>query len=54
MTKPAQLKHPDTMYLKTAVGWIQLGDYDSANDELENIRVGVLNLRCFIYSHHKQ
>ena len=54
MTKLAQLKHPDTMYLKTAVGWIQLGDYDSANDELENIRAGVLNLRCFIYSHHKQ
>ncbi|MDC0065628.1 hypothetical protein OAK15_04140 [Verrucomicrobia bacterium] len=45
MTKLAQLKHPDTMYLKTAVGWIQLGDYDSTNDELENIRAGVARSR---------
>ena len=60
MTKLAQLKHPDPMYLKAAAGWIQLGDYDSANDELENIRAewrahpDVLNLRWLIYSHHEQ
>ena len=44
MTNLAQLKHPDPMHLKAAAGWIQLGDYDSANDELENIRAGVLHL----------
>ena len=60
MTKLAQLQHPDPMYLKAAAGWIQLGDYDSANDELENIRAewrahpDVLNLRWLIYSHHEQ
>ena len=60
MPKLAQLKHPDTMHFKAAVGWIQLGDYDSANDELENIRAewrahpDVLELRWLIYSHHEQ
>ena len=60
MTKLAQLKHPDPMHLKAAAGWIQLGDYDAANDELENIRAewrahpDVLDLRWFIYSHHEQ
>ena len=60
MTKLAQLQHPDPMHLKAAVGWIQLGDYDSANDELENIRAewrahpDVLDLRWLIYSHHEQ
>ena len=38
MPKLVQLKHPDPMHLKAAAGWIQLGDYDSANDELEKIR----------------
>ena len=38
MTKLTQLQHPDTMHLEAAAGWIQLGDYDSANDELEKIR----------------
>ena len=38
MTKLAQPQHPDTMHLEAAAGWIQLGDYDSANDELEKIR----------------
>jgi predicted Zn-dependent protease len=48
------------MHLNAAVGWIQLGDYDSANDELENIRAewrahpDVLELRWLIYSHHEQ
>jgi hypothetical protein len=57
MTKLAQLKYPDPMHLKAAAGWIQLGDYDSANDELEKIRAewrahpDVLDLRWFIYSH---
>ena len=37
MTKLAQLQHPDPMHLEAAAGWIQLGDYDSANDELEKI-----------------
>ena len=60
MTKLAQLKHPDTMHLKAAVGWIQLGDYDSANDELEKIRAewrahpDVLDLRWLIYSNDEQ
>ena len=60
MTNLAQLKHPDPMHLKAAAGWIQLGDYDSANDELENIRAewrahpDVLELRWLIYSHHEQ
>jgi uncharacterized protein HemY len=60
MTKLAQLKHPDPMHLEAAAGWIQLGDYDAANDELENIRAewrahpDVLNLRWLIYSHHEQ
>jgi len=48
------------MHLNAATGWIQLGDYDAANDELENIRAewrahpDVLNLRWLIYSHHEQ
>ena len=60
MPKLAQLKHPHTMHLETAAGWIQLGDYDSANDELEKIRPewrthpNVLELRWLIYSHHEQ
>ena len=60
MPKLAQLKHPDPMHLSAAAGWIQLGDYDAANDELENIRAewrahpDVLNLRWLIYSHHEQ
>ena len=60
MPKLAQLKHPDPMHLSAAAGWIQLGDYDAANDELENIRAewrahpDVLDLRWLIYSHHEQ
>ena len=60
MPKLAQLQHPDTVHLEAAAGWIQLGDYDSANDELEKIRAewrahpDVLDLRWLIYSHHKQ
>ena len=60
MTKLAQLKHPDPMHLEAAAGWIQLGDYDSANDELEKIRAewrahpDVLDLRWLIYSNDEQ
>ena len=60
MTKLAQLQHPDPMHLEAAAGWIQLGDYDSANEELEKIRAewsehpDVLDLRWLIYSHHEQ
>ena len=60
MPKLAQLKHPDTMHLEAAAGWIQLGDYDSANDELEKIRAewrahpDVLDLRWLIYSNDEQ
>ena len=60
MTKLAQLQHPDPMHLEAAAGWIQLGDYNSANDELEKIRAewrahpDVLDLRWLIYSHHEQ
>ena len=48
------------MHLEAAVGWIQLGDYDSANDELEKIRAewrvhpDVLDLRWLIYSNDEQ
>ena len=60
MPKLTQLQHPDTVHLESAAGWIQLGDYDSANEELENIRAewrvhpDVLELRWLIYSHHGQ
>ena len=60
MPKLAQLQHPDTVHLEAAAGWIELGDYDSANEELENIREewrvypDVLELRWLIYSHHEQ
>ena len=60
MTKLAQLQHPDPMHLEAAAGWIPLGDYNSANDELEKIRAewrahpDVLDLRWLIYSHHEQ
>ena len=60
MTKLAQLQHPDPMHLEAAAGWIQLGDYNSANDELEKIRTewhthpDVLDLRWLIYAHNKQ
>ena len=60
MTKLAQLQYPDPMHLEAAAGWIQLGDYDSANDELENIRAewrahpDVLELRWLIYSNDEQ
>ena len=60
MTKLAQLQYPDPMHLEAAAGWIQLGDYNSANDELENIRAewrahpDVLDMRWLIYSHHEQ
>ena len=48
------------MHLEAAAGWIQLGDYDSANDELEKIRAewrahpDVLDLRWLIYSNDEQ
>ena len=60
MPKLAPLKHPDPMHLNAAAGWIQLGDCDFANDELEKIRAewrahpDVLELRWLIYSHHEQ
>ena len=60
MPKLAQLQHPDTMHLEAADGWIQLGDYDSANDELEKIHAegrshpDVLDLRWLIYSNDEQ
>ena len=60
MTKLAQLQYPDPMHLNAAAGWSQLGDYDSANDELEKIRAewrghpDVLDLRWLIYAHHEQ
>jgi hypothetical protein len=48
------------MHLNAAAGWIQLGDYVSVNDELENISAewrthpDVLDLRWLIYAHHEQ
>ena len=60
MPNQSQLQHPDTIYLEAAAGWIELEDYDSANEELENIRADwrehpdILDLRCLIYAHYKQ
>lgn len=49
------LTHPDDIYLRAALGWLELGDHLSANEELELIRPewrahpDVLDLRCVIY-----
>ena len=56
MTKPLKkLPHPDDHHLVAAEGWLELGDWREANDELENITPGlrahpfVLEARYKIY-----
>ena len=50
-----KLEHPDTIHLQAAQGWLGLGNYLEANDELENISPAnkahpdVLQVRCKIY-----
>jgi hypothetical protein len=31
------LGHPDSFHLQAAVGWLELGNFTEANEELENI-----------------
>jgi len=51
------LQPPDSLHLQAAEGWIGLGDYAAANDELEQIAAAnrahpdVLQLRWRIYAH---
>ena len=50
------LQPPDSIHLQAAEGWIGLGDYAAANDELEQISVAsrvhpdVLQLRWRIFA----
>ena len=50
------LKHPDSLHLQAALGWLELGNHIEANEELEQIRPqlrvhpDVLEVRWQIYS----
>lgn len=54
------LTPPDSHFLLAAQGWIELGNYREANDELERISTplrvhpDVLEIRCQVYSHAKK
>ena len=54
---PEPLQPPDSLHLRAAEGWIGLGDYSSANEELLRISAlnrahpDVLQLRWRIYAH---
>jgi hypothetical protein len=54
------LENPDQKHLETARGYVELGMYDSANDELEDIdpfnraAPEVLTLRIEIYRNLKK
>ena len=37
MNKPKGLPHPDNLHLEAAEGWLGLGNYLEANEELEQI-----------------
>jgi tetratricopeptide (TPR) repeat protein len=56
-SKIQALRPPDSHHLQAAQGWVELGNYDEANDELEQIhpelRVhpDVLEIRYEIYAH---
>jgi len=51
------LQQPDSLHLQAAEGWVGLGDFNTANDELEQIspafraHPNVLQLRWRIYAH---
>jgi len=46
---------PDELHFQSAVGWLELGNWLEANEELENItpemraRPEVLQVRCEVY-----
>jgi len=50
-----ELTHPDSFHLQAAVGWLELGNWREANEELELIspvqraHPDVLQVRCKIY-----
>jgi len=50
------LDHPDSFHLRAAVGWLELGNWHEANEELENITLlmrahpDVLQVRVKIYT----
>lgn len=54
------MQPPNTHYLQAAVGWIELGNYLEANEELERItpqvraHPDVLTARWQIYAHAKK
>ena len=54
------LPHPDTKHLEAAEGWLELGNWREANEELENITPQlrahpfVLEMRWKIYSKAKK
>jgi tetratricopeptide (TPR) repeat protein len=54
------LDPPDNHHLNAAIGWIGLGNYADANEELEKIapvfraHPDVLEVRCQIYAHAKK
>ena len=58
MTPP--LEPPDSLHLQAAEGWVGLGDYNSATEELDRISAAnrddpdVLQLRWRIYAHAKR
>jgi hypothetical protein len=51
-----ELKHPDTLHLQAARGWLELGNHLEANEELEKITASlrahpaVLEVRWRIYA----
>jgi len=54
------LQPPDSLHLKAAEGWLELGNHLAANDELENIQAQlrvhpeVLRLRWYVYARAKK
>src|ERR1051325_11088066 len=55
-----ELSHADTIHLRAAEGWLELGNHLEANEELEKITAGVrahpdvLELRWQIYAEAKK
>jgi tetratricopeptide (TPR) repeat protein len=60
VSSPTMLEAPDTIYLRAAEGWLELGNHVEANEELENITVSkrshpdVLEIRWSIYAKAKK
>ena len=55
-----ELQHPDTLHLRAATGWLELGNHLEANEELEKItpQLGahpdLLEVRWQIYAAAKE